>query len=117
MKKILFLAIVLILTISALVISASAATTTVESENFEGGVRYKSTTNEFGTVNYAVAGAVINNDSYLDATARVVMKNGDNTYSTYPARYIMKNKDWQGAYWDYERLSTLAGETYRASLV
>ena len=117
MKKILFFAIVLVLTLSALVISASAATTTVESKNFQGGVRYKSTTNEFGTVNYAVEGAVINNDSYLDATARVVMKNGDNTYSTYPTRYLMKGYDWAGPYWDYERLSTLAGETYTSASV
>jgi len=117
MKKKLFMLVAIIaIALSIFVISANAAETTVENENFQGGVLYKSTTNEFGTVNYVADGVAINSDSYLDSTARVVLKNSDGTYSTYPTYYLMKNKDWQGAYWDTATLSALAEETYQTTV-
>ena len=117
MKKKLFMLVAIIaIALSIFVISANAAETTVENENFQGGVLYKSTTNEFGTVNYVADGVAINSDSYLDSTARVVLKNSDGTYSTYPTYYLMKGKDGAGPYWDTETLSTLAEETYQTTV-
>ena len=115
-RKLLILAIMLTLVLSVFVISVSGAETTVENENFQGGVLYKSTTNEFGTVNYVADGVTINSDSYLDSTARVVLKNSDGTYSTYPTYYLMKGKDGAGPYWETETLSALAGETYKTTV-
>ncbi|MBQ7412281.1 MAG: leucine-rich repeat protein [Clostridia bacterium] len=116
-KRLLLLTLLVVAIVSLFAISASATETTVENSNFDGGVLYKSTTNEFGTVNCVADGVSINSDSYLDNSARVVLKNADGTYSTYPTRYLMKGSDWQGPYWDYATLSALTDENYEVASV
>ncbi len=109
-RKLFILALMLTLVASIFIISASGATTTSENENFQGGVLYKSTTNEFGTVNYAVSGK-ITPDSKFDTTSRVVLKNDDNTYSTYPSAYIY-NSDNYGDTHVFTTLKTISGQDY-----
>jgi hypothetical protein len=110
-RKLLILAVMLTLVLSVFVISVSGAETTVENENFQGGVLYKSTTNEFGTVNVALAGKISPNSKF-DTTSRVVLKNDDNvTYSTYPSAYIYQHDNYADKL-DFNSLNTISKQNY-----
>ncbi|MBQ8739671.1 MAG: leucine-rich repeat domain-containing protein [Clostridia bacterium] len=112
-KKILILAIMIVALMSIFVISASAAETTVEKTGFVNNAIYKSSTNEFGTVNKVTDTSTIYCDSSLDESARMVMKNADGSYSTYPTLYIMTTvTDGQGARYTFDKLNALVGEEY-----
>ena len=112
-KKILIMAIMIVALMSIFVISASAAETTVEKTGFVNNAIYKSSTNEFGTVNKVTDTSTIYCDSSLDESARMVMKNADGSYSTYPTLYIMTTvTDGQGARYTFDKLNALVGEEY-----
>ncbi len=114
MKRKVLLFLMVIALVCMLAISVSAAETTVDDNDFVNGKLYKNTTNEFGTVNHAAdTSTMYYYTSTLDTTSRVVLKNGDNTYSTYPTLYIMKSvKDAQGPMWEFDKLNAATGEDY-----
>lgn len=113
-RKLLILAVMIMVIACLFIVSANAEEITAENANFANGVLYKSTSNEFGTVNYVADDVTINYyTDYLDKTSRVVIDNGDGTYSTYPTIYLLYTvTDGGGARWDFDTLGKLAGYTY-----
>ena len=102
MKKILISLITGILLICALSICVSAA---------------GSTSNEYGTVT-EVEGMDTLAAAYSDHTSRVVLKNADGTYTTYPSYYIYNGKTSNNMRLSFDLLNTATGESYTsASLI
>ena len=113
-KRILLTALMIFVFVCVFAFTVSAQETTVDDSDFVGGKLYKNSTNEFGTVNIASdTSTVYYFTSTLDTTARMVLKNADGTYSTYPTIYVMYTvTDAQGPRWGFDKLSAIAGETY-----
>ena len=72
-----------------------------------------STSDEFGEVT-EVSGMT---SVMLDRDARVVLKNADNTFTTYYTYYIYPNKAWNNSMVspDFKQLNDATGENYTAS--
>ena len=119
MKKFLLVSLMITLLVCLFTVVVGAQETTVEDADFVGGIIYKSTTNEFGTVNTAAdTSTVYYYTSTLDTTSRMVLKNADGTYSTYPTIYVMYTvTDSQGPRWGFEKLNEITGEAYDVSSV
>lgn len=113
-KRILLTTLMIFVFVCVFAFTVSAQETTVDDSDFVGGKLYKNSTNEFGTVNIASdTSTVYYYTSTLDTTARMVLKNADGTYSTYPTIYVMYTvTDSQGPRWGFDKLSAIAGETY-----
>lgn len=97
-KKLLLVTVMVALLLCALAVSVSAVT--------------GSATNEYGTVT-SVDGASAKDK--LDTTSRVVLKNADGTYTTYPAYYVLKNNT--SASFDFAELNELTKESYSKTSV
>ena len=97
-KILLFLAIMSVL-VCIFAISASAAVT-------------GSATNEYGNV--STVDGIATKDK-LDETSRVVLKNADGTYTTYPAYYVLSNNT--SASFDFSALNGITGENYSKTCV
>ena len=97
-KILLFLAIMSVL-VCIFAISASAAVT-------------GSATNEYGNV--TTVDGIATKDK-LDETSRVVLKNADGTYTTYPAYYVLSNNT--SASFDFSTLNGITGENYSKTCV
>ncbi len=99
-KKLLLLAVMAALLVCALAVTASAAVT-------------GSASNEFGTV--TTYDSIAEKDKLKDTTSRVVLKNADETYSTYPAYYVLANN--VSTSFDFAALNALTGESYSKTSV
>ncbi len=119
MKRIVLFSLMIIVLVCALAVAVSATETTINDDDFVDGKIYKSTTNEFGTVNnVSDTSKVYYYSGTLDTTSRVVLKNADGTYSTYPTIYIMYSPtDAQGPKWGFDKLNEVTGEAYEITSV
>ncbi|MBO5356157.1 MAG: leucine-rich repeat protein [Clostridia bacterium] len=114
MKKTLLFSLMLVILACLFAFVISAEEATVDDADFVGGKLYTGTTNEFGTVNQVVdTSTVYYYSKTLDTTSRIVLKNSDGTYSTYPTIYIMYTvTDYQGPRWGFDKLNAITGQSY-----
>ncbi len=101
MKKKIILTLVLALMLAfAFVVSASAAVT-------------GSTSNEYGDV--TIVEGMESKNKYNDTDSKVVLKNDDGTFTTYPAYYIYNGSTGSGMRIDLSLLREKTGESYPLS--
>ena len=119
MKKTLLFSLMLVILACLFVFVVSAEEVTIDDADFVDGKLYKGSTNEFGTVNKVVdTTKVYYYTGTLDATSRIVLKNGDGTYSTYLTIYIMSTvTDSQGPRWTFDKLNEITGQSYDINAV